>query len=520
MKSFITNKIIDILPLSMRKIAYFLKVSISNNNMRNSYYDYSKYFKDNLSKFKNNKEGEKICFIIGPWGGTSTPWFTITLSFLMLFKKKCNISFIYVDIPFPKYDYAYFIDQYFISKLLKLINKNFNVITLSDVHEFEGEIDHLDQFVKNNMTHYTKAKCFIEENDILYAEIEKHLETVQRRAIKLFETIDIDKLITPGGVWAYSSIFVIESKKHQIPFFTFDSTYGCITFTRNGIASQQQDIEEAFDLLMSNDESEIDSIYNRAKKEFFLRQRGEDIFNYQLVKKTGKSYDFEVVFILNIDWDSSAVGLHNKFENTIDWITETVQYILGHSTYKIAIRQHPAERCDSDKSNYSLKTILDEKFGENPRFKFISAYDKVNTYDLMDKCKIVLAYTSTMAIEAAAMGKSVIIAGNCYYQNLGFLHHSETKDEYFQKIEEALNDKLNNFEFQERNAWVTYYLTQICNRAWTDFTPLFVDFEKWVVKDFMVLSEEVEVSKLLESLDENKPYAYVMHEHFQSEKCK
>ena len=63
----------------------------------------------------------------------------------------------------------------------------------------------------------------------------------------------------------------------------------------------------------------------------------------------------------------------------------------------------------------------------------------------------------------------------------------------------------------KQDAWLCYYLTPVCARVWTEFTPQPPDFWKWVEQPPRALFAQPEVQDILTALDENIPIALVRH---------
>jgi capsule polysaccharide export protein KpsC/LpsZ len=57
---------------------------------------------------------------------------------------------------------------------------------------------------------------------------------------------------------------------------------------------------------------------------------------------------------------------------------------------------------------------------------------------LIEIADLILTYTSTIGLEAALMGKPVMVAGQTHYRAKGFTLDSDTETEYFDKLNEVL----------------------------------------------------------------------------------
>ena len=100
-----------------------------------------------------------------------------------------------------------------------------------------------------------------------------------------------------------------------------------------------------------------------------------------------------------------------------------------------------------------MGAILRERFGGDPRLRFVAAEDPVSTYDLLQSASMVLPFVSTIAMEGAALSKPVLIAGRCYYSDLGFVWVAASQGEYFDLLERGLEGRLPLLPDQVEKAW-------------------------------------------------------------------
>ena len=146
----------------------------------------------------------------------------------------------------------------------------------------------------------------------------------------------------------------------------------------------------------------------------------------------------------------------------------------------VVVRQHPSERRPGQRSRLDLAGVLRDRFGQDPRYSFVAADDPVSSYDLLDSVDLVLPFTSNIGIEAAALGKTVLVAGASFYADLGFTWSATSRDEYLALLRRGLLGDLPPWPEQEERAWLCYYLVAVRNRIWTDFTSHPDDFWSWV----------------------------------------
>jgi hypothetical protein len=124
---------------------------------------------------------------------------------------------------------------------------------------------------------------------------------------------------------------------------------------------------------------------------------------------------------------------------------------------------------------------------------------------------VVLPFVSTIGIEAAALGKTVLISGASYYADLGFVWSARSREEYFDLLRQALRGELPLKPDQAERAWICFYLTAVSNRVWTEFTPHPSDFWRWCQRSPDDLLKDQTVQHILTAIDQNIPLALVRH---------
>ena len=151
--------------------------------------------------------------------------------------------------------------------------------------------------------------------------------------------------------------------------------------------------------------------------------------------KSSRYADGCVLIPLNVEWDTAALGRHVHFKSTTEWLISTIGAVLEQNAGPVVVRQHPSERRPLQRSKLDVAALLRESFGQDPRCQFVAADDPVSSYDLLRAARLVLPFVSTIGIEAAAMGKPVLIAGACYYTDLGFVWSAGSREEYFDLLQ-------------------------------------------------------------------------------------
>jgi hypothetical protein len=178
----------------------------------------------------------------------------------------------------------------------------------------------------------------------------------------------------------------------------------------------------------------------------------------------------------------------------------------------VVVRQHPSERRPGQRSAFDIDAVLHERFGDDPRVRFVAADDPISTYDLLRAARLVLPFVSTIGIEAAAIGKPTLVAGSCFYADLGFVHRATSRDEYLELVRSGVRGDLGCLPEQTDRAWVCYAMAAVENRIPTDFTPHPDEFWHWCRRSPATIFADREVADILEGLDHDVPVSILRHD--------
>lgn len=457
--------------------------------------------------------------VVMPWSAQPTPWYAVALA-IGLVKRGRRVTLIFNDVPFPRASQLN-TDQYAaIERVLAQLGKTFPIVRLSrsQAQPLTAQDDEAIRRVANlNVTWQMRAgdlgqPAAAEDQQQLYRA---GLGTAQGLLKGLLASQPFEYLLVPGGLYSSSGLFTLTGRAQRLRVASYDYGYGLLFLCTDGVAAHQADIPRAFDAIwQAQSEGQKQQITALAKQEFAQRVAGRDRTSFQKVGAAGQPLApaGSVLLPLNVDWDASALGHHAAFANSLEWLQATVAFALEHSTAQVIVRQHPAERNEGSRSQLDLRGLLAAAFGSHPRYRFVAAEADVNTYDLMQAAGLVLPYVSTIGIEAAALGHPVIVAGSSYYADLGIVRAPRTRADYFAVLEQGLRGRLPALPEQAERAWLAYYLTQICNRVWTRFTPMRSDFWQWCLDDPETVFADPIVDDLLTAIDTNVPIALLRHQ--------
>lgn len=458
------------------------------------------------------RENGRFALIVQPLYMISWPFFMIALG-LLLQKKGKAVTYIVDNSNFEKNIFIYKMKMSVIKHCMQRLSaKGFQIVWLSDAqvsgnHESISS-DKLMALAQIQAIWLTRGEMAKVDRDREYMRFLQQLTYASSRIQSMLESLNLERIIIACGIVGTSGIYLNCGKCLNIPVSTIDGGVGVNLMSNSGPAAQLTDIPLAF---KSFPDEEKAYAYDKANMLMKKRMDGNDPFAYQTKKIADEDHDsVSILVLLNSVWDQAALGLHTVYPGMNEWIFQTVKWVVENTKETIIIRQHPAERDKKVSTSDDYKKLL-KPFLQHERVRFISANTDTNTYGLIQKCKVVIAYSTTTALEATMIGKPVITVSNCYYSDLGFVYKPGQLEEYYYYIKQGISEQLPLSESQKKDAALCYYLTQGCNWVFTDFGATVKDFKQWVTMDPASIFELPEVQDMLDSFIDGSPIALIRH---------
>jgi Capsule polysaccharide biosynthesis protein len=327
----------------------------------------------------------------------------------------------------------------------------------------------------------TNAAGYVARKEDCRQGILEHL----RRVTGTLKTGGFEWLLIPGGIWGLSRLYVEAARRTGLAFTTYDSGAGRMFYCQDGVASHQEDLGRALELAEASyllEAQKAERAIQLAEAEVAQRVGGGgNYFQFQIAGAKGEAIgDFNVLVPMNLSWDSAALGRERLFASVAEWVGALAAWAEQEPTARICFRQHPVER----HRQWASSDRIEELIGASPlagtRLRYVRAAEPISTYDLMRSAKVVLPFTGSMGLEAAMLGLPVITSTQCYYDQLGFVWRAESRAAYFELIAGALRGELPVSPEQRRRAATAYFLSQFCNLMPTGFSPVPLDFMKWI----------------------------------------
>jgi hypothetical protein len=467
----------------------------------------------------NTSEGKRGHFavVVMPWLGTAVPWFSIA-SGLVLASLGAKVTFVVDSLPFGRERWRFRLILICIRSVLRALPKQFAIREIAEQTPCQLPTDSELAFIESLATLNTIWALRGDTKTEGRASYREHIRTQIRFAVGTIRGFlaksHFDSLFLPGGVYGSSGVWAWCARNHQIRSASFDSGgRGQMILSVDGVASHLDDIPRAFSLLKESIQSEgtLALARDAALAEMARRRAGTDRFSSQLQHTTALDSRFNggVLLALNSPWDTAALGLHEVFDSTAQWILETVRSVLDKTSAQVIVRQHPGERFAMHRSSDDYGELLRNNFGSDSRITFIAATDPINSYELLERVSVVVVYTSTIGVEAAAKGKVVLTASSSYYSAMGFVWAATEFSAYQNSLVNAAAARYSVTDQMKDDALLCYYLTQCCNWVTSPLSP--EAYDDWIRFSFSDLVVQPFVNLTYSAVRDNVPVSFRKH---------
>ena len=464
---------------------------------------------------------EPCGIIVSPRNNAAIPWCNLTLALIYAYLGKSPLI-IWDDLPFLDPDWQF--QNQLLGKSITDISTVFKIRYIKTSEQDDADLgrDDLHEIARLAKANATWNVRRVGPSAQLEEYTKLSHQQLLHNAIKikfLYQKNSFDHCIHQSLINNNGGLHKWFANKNNIRVGCFDSAFGKGLVGIDNIPAYLLDLPKiltpALQALFGDPDVRALAV-SEAQREIEMRSNARDKQKWQLIGKEHKVPvpEIDVLIPLNIFWDAAALGRNCFFDDPHQWLLRTVEFLLSNTDARIVVRQHPEERRFNHYETGSLLAdMLFEKFGGNEKFFMYRAEDMINTYTLIEHSKVVLPYSSTIGIEAALMGKIVIIESNVYYADQPFVVKATSGEDYFHQIRNALQEPgpLMKVLFSAPNletAWLLYFLQTKCSIVYSEFGLEPIDFDRWTAKGFSVLLRDENFMNAVNALITNSPYAY------------
>ena len=377
-----------------------------------------------------------------------------------------NVIFSHFDIEFPRRNGLYFDlrDQGFIMAYYRLYTNRllsgfrFNHQPMSHFgsaqkfHTYRAQVADLSrqqceafvyrelpigQYARNPLIHYFRCSTTTDGPEILNALRDflaigmVMVDTFERA----FDRIQPTVVFLLNGSFLDSQIQLALAHRRHIRVVTFEAG-----FMLNAVMLGQDEPIISFPMtkyLPSGYSDYTLTTEQNAQLDTYLKSRSQgkdNVFDYwgqpifddtTIRKEIGLAPDTKPdILFTNLLWDSAMLDCDVAFQHQLDWITTTIDWYQRHPQRTLLIRIHPAEI--NPPTIATTDRIEDAIRSARPTLPsnviIIPPTSRISSYPLTVMSNVTLVYSSTAGLEAAMMGKPVLVAGKTHYRGQGFTH--------------------------------------------------------------------------------------------------
>lgn len=470
--------------------------------------------------------------LVTPWIATAVPFFSIECAQMLahaghrvtLIWDSCEIT---GHVPNKKHVQE-------IAKVFPEMPPSVEVVDLATLEPDEAVSDRelSRAIVYENAVRRMRGESTVEEFIGGHPEAETETRVHLGRIRRLLSADQFQWILIPGGIFGISGVYVSVARSLGLRFSTYDSDAGLLRLVHNGVAAHLADLVPVVATLREELAPEQRSAMIEAAREDLesrlaaTHQRGFQVvaaMNATAAARAGAgtaaagqpppAVPCDILMPLNIQADSAVLARQRLFSS----VEESIAAVLDHAPEDaaICIRQHPNERHDGSRSRDEFRALSARFSASHPRrqgsVRWIAAADSVSTYDLMRAARVILPHTSIIGVEAAMLGRPVVLSWKVYYEEFPFVWKAGSRGEFFALVEKAFAGELAVEPAARDEAAVVYYLTQQCALTATVFTPCPDDYLQWAAIPPRQLWERPEPQDFREALLTREPLTLIRH---------
>ena len=198
--------------------------------------------------------------------------------------------------------------------------------------------------------------------------------------------------------------------------------------------------------------------FSMAGIQFWPEMRGLD----EAFLKKASGFRQIVPVFTNVIYDTSQAHANIVFPHMFAWLETVLEVIRNHPESLFVIRAHPDEMRPgtAKQSRESVQSWVKQSgAAELPNVVFIDSLEYFSSYELIQRAKFVMVYSSSIGLEASLMGKPVLCGGKARYTQYPIVFFPSSAQAYRRAAEEFLNAEqiLVPAEFQGNARKFLYY---------------------------------------------------------------
>ena len=189
----------------------------------------------------------------------------------------------------------------------------------------------------------------------------------------------------------------------------------------------------------------------------------------EFIKKTSRPL---IVFIGQVYTDASVLfGINAGFKEPVEIIESLAEYAASND-FELAVKLHPKEAGGLNTiTSRPYEKITWRKICNNSSLKAkiessgnitVDHDNLLNTYSMLNNADVVVTINSQAGLEALALGKNVILCGQCFYGNIGSTFNAQNTNMLKAFLDMVLKEKITLVDKTKIDKFFYIYFEKYC----------------------------------------------------------
>jgi len=267
-------------------------------------------------------------------------------------------------------------------------------------------------------------------------EFQRLVKKVNPRAVVLFNGIVFPEAVA-RHVARQAGICAVTHEVNLLPFSAFfstrEATFRVVDVPPDFVLSPAQ--KKRLDAYL---EQRFQGNFTMAGIRFWPQMRRLD----EGFLKKAAAFQQVVPVFTNVIFDTTQDHANTVFAHMFDWLDQVLAFIRHHPETLFVLRAHPDESRPGKESQESVAEWANRNdLVSLPNLCFVDAGEYLNSYELIQRSRFVMVYTSTIGLEASLMGAPVLMGGSARFNtpDLPTVFSPASPAEYFSRAEAMLS---------------------------------------------------------------------------------
>ena len=367
-----------------------------------------------------------------------------------------------------------------------LRRKGVNAIPLSSIRltSPSGSIDlHTHEFCRNIAEYPALVELEVCSPDISqeYNELldkwTKHLSNLVSNITSFFKGVNLCGVVIVHGFEPTNAALRASAILSSVPCLAIENTsrpdrviwdniasYACVDNLSRNYYFRYKNLVSSSTVLNYRDMFTSEFIRNKSEEHRSCRYN-----DCQSNELNQKNY---VLFLGQVYTDAATINCLNDWSSPLELLEYVVDWCIARGV-ELVVKLHPKELCGRDTitdKNYEKLTY--RKIADNPRLAtkldkcaYIDSENTLDTVSLIKSSAFVVTLTSQAGIEAAILGKAVVIGGRSTYSGLGFTYDAPSPWLLDAQLSQAWSNKNLDLSFEASRYAYIYFEIYCINKS-------------------------------------------------------